>query len=250
MIPVYLCDDEPSVRRAVRSELEKEILISGYDMEVVCDTGSPEELLEAVRENGKRGIYFLDVDLQDGNYTGFTLGQEIRREDARGFLIYVTAFGELAFETFRYKLEALDYIVKDDPEEMFRGIRRCLNVITERVQNEQEEDRPYFTVKFMDTVRHIPVDDILYFETGGKSHRIILHGIKGNIDFTGSIRDLQKSLGKQFLRVHRAYLANVRHIRELDVRDKKVVFTNGEECFFSRKVKKELVRLLDLDFQT
>lgn len=102
----------------------------------------------------------------------------------------------------------------------------------------------------MDTVRHISVDDILYFETGGKSHRIILHGIKGNMDFTGSIRDLQKSLGGQFLRVHRAYLANVRHIRELDIRDKKVVFTNGEECLFSRKVKNDLVRLLDLDLQT
>ena len=113
----------------------------------------------------------------------------------------------------------------------------------------------FFTVKFMDTVRHIPVDDILYFETGGKSHRIILHGKKGNMDFTGSIRDLQKSLGGQFLRVHRAYLANVRHIRELDIReldirDKKVVFTNGEECLFSRKVKNDLVRLLDLDLQT
>ena len=106
MIPVYLCDDEPSVRRAVRSELEKEILISGYDMEVVCDPGSPRKLLDAARENGKRGIYFLDVDLKDGKYTGFTLGQEIRREDTRGFLVYVTAFGELAFETFRYKLEA------------------------------------------------------------------------------------------------------------------------------------------------
>ena len=250
MIPIYLCDDEPAVRRGIRTELEKEILISGYDMEVVCDTGDPEELLDAVRRNGKRGIYFLDVDLKDGRYTGFTLGQEVRKEDPRGFLVYVTAFGELAFETFRYKLEALDYIVKADPEEMFRGIRRCLNVITERVQNEQGEERPYFTVKFMDTVRHIPVDDILYFETGGKSHRIILHGKKGNMDFTGSICDLQKSLGGQFLRVHRAYLANVRHIRELDIRDKKVVFTHGEECLFSRKVKNDLVRLLDLDLQT
>ena len=122
MIPIYLCDDEPAVRRGIRTELEKEILISGYDMEVVCDTGDPEELLDAVRRNGKRGIYFLDVDLKDGRYTGFTLGQEVRKEDPRGFLVYVTAFGELAFETFRYKLEALDYIVKADPEEMFRGM--------------------------------------------------------------------------------------------------------------------------------
>lgn len=245
MIPIYLCDDEPAVRRAVREELEKEILISDCDMEIVCDTGSPEELLDAVRKNGKRGIYFLDVDLKDGKYTGFTLGQEIRKEDTRGFLIYVTAYGELAFETFRYKLEALDYIVKDNPEEMFRGIRRCLNVITERTMNERDEERQYFTVKFMDTVRHVPVDEILYFETGEQSHRIILHGMKGRMDFTGSMKELQKSLGEQFLRVHRAYLANVRQIRALDIKEKKIVFANGEECLFSRQVKKHLLNLLE-----
>ncbi len=243
MIPIYLCDDDPNVRRAMRDELEKEILISGYDMKVVCDAGTPDELLSAVRENGKRGICFLDVDLKDAKYTGFTLGQEVRKEDPRGFLIYVTAYGELAFETFRYKLEAMDYIVKDDPAEMFRGIRRCLKVAAERMADEREENREYFTVKFMDTVRHIPIDEILYFETGAKSHRIILHGTKGTMDFTGSIRELQKSLGGQFLRVHRAYLANVRQIREIDMREKKVVFANGDACLFSRQIKNRLLSL-------
>ena len=31
MIPIYLCDDAPGIRREIRRELEKEILISGYD---------------------------------------------------------------------------------------------------------------------------------------------------------------------------------------------------------------------------
>ena len=239
MVPIYLCDDEPGIRR----EIEKEILISGYDMEIAAECAAPEDVLSSLQNNRRRGIYFLDVDLKNERYTGFTLGQAIRREDPRGFLIYVTAFRELAFETFRYQLEALDYIVKDDPEEMFAGIRRCLASVVERLQSEKEDSRKYFTVKFMDTVRHIPIDDILFFETGAKSHRIILHGLKERLDFTGSIQELQQDLGQQFLRIHRAYLANVNQIKYLDVKERKVIFSNGEACWFSRKAKQELLRL-------
>ena len=185
------------------------------------------------------------MDLKNERYTGFTLGQAIRKIDPRGFLIYVTAYGELAFDTFRYKLEALDYIVKEDRESMFRGIRKCLGVIRDRLKEERGEDRQYFTVKFMDTVRHIPVDEILYFETGGKSHRIILHGLKENMDFTGSIQELQKNLSGKFVRVHRSYLANVRMVKLLDTKEKKIVFINGETCPFSRKVKYELIQWIN-----
>ena len=243
MVPIYLCDDEPGIRRAISREIEKEILISGYDMEIAAECAAPEDVLSSLQNNRRRGIYFLDVDLKNERYTGFTLGQAIRREDPRGFLIYVTAFRELAFETFRYQLEALDYIVKDDPEEMFAGIRRCLASVVERLQSEKEDSRKYFTVKFMDTVRHIPIDDILFFETGAKSHRIILHGLKERLDFTGSIQELQQDLGQQFLRIHRAYLANVNQIKYLDVKERKVIFSNGEACWFSRKAKQELLRL-------
>ena len=97
MVPIYLCDDDPQIRAAIRRELEKEILIKGYDMKVAAACAGPEELLEALGKIGQRGIYFLDVDLKHEQYTGFTLGQAIRKMDPRGFLIYVTALGELAF---------------------------------------------------------------------------------------------------------------------------------------------------------
>ena len=126
---------------------------------------------------------------------------------------------------------------------MFAGIRRCLASVVERLQSEKEDGRNYFTVKFMDTVRHIPIDEILFFETGAKSHRIILHGLKERFDFTGSIQELQQELGQQFLRIHRAYLANVNQIKYLDVKERKVIFSNGEACWFSRKAKQELLRL-------
>ena len=64
MLPVYICEDEENIRGIQRECLEKQIMIEGYDMEIVLCSGSPLEILETVREAPGRGIYFLDVELK------------------------------------------------------------------------------------------------------------------------------------------------------------------------------------------
>ena len=244
MLPVYICEDDAVLRAAQRGFLERQILIEGLDMEVVLCSGHPEELLQAVEASSGRGIYFLDVELKGESMDGFSLGQEIRKLDSRGFIIYVTAFADLAFETFRYHLEALDYIVKGDTERMYAGIRHCLKVITERMCEENKQERSFFSVKVMDVVKHIPVDEIMFFETAGRTHRIELHGKNDRIDFIGSIRELEKELGERFLRVHRAYLVNMAQIAQLDLKNREILMQNGERCLFSRKMKELLLEKL------
>ncbi len=236
MLPVFICEDEERIREAEREYIEKQLLIEGYDMKTAVCTGSPEELLEAL-SGEQRGIYFLDVELKGASMDGFELGQQIRKKDARGFLIYVTAFQDLAFETFRYHLEALDYIVKGNPRKMQEGIRHCLEVITERMCREKGEEREFFSVKIMDIVKHVPVDEIVFFETAGRTHRIELHAVNDRMDFIGSMQELEEKL----LRVHRAYLVNVDQIAELDLKGREIRMKNGEKCMFSRNMKGALL---------
>lgn len=246
MLPVFICEDDEQIREAERIYLEKQILIKGYDMEIVLCTGNPEELLQVLSDKTRRGVYFLDVELKGCSMDGFTLGQEIRKRDTRGFLIYVTAFRELAFETFRYHLEALDYIWKQNTEQMYAGISRCLNVITERMQKEQGKQREYFTVKTLDTIRHIPIDQILYFATSKRTHRIELHAIQDRLDFIGRMQELEQELGQRFLRVHRAYLVNVEHIAQVDLKRREIVLKNKERCMFSRSSKNKLLEAVSI----
>lgn len=241
MLPIYICEDEPQVRGAQRAYLEKQILIEGYDMEIVECTGQPEKILEKISQNPGRGIYFLDVDLKGASMDGFALGQEIRKRDTRGFLIYVTAFQDLAFETFRYHLEVLDYICKQDAQEMYAGISRCLQVITERMRGERDTQREYFTVKILDVVRHIPIEEILYFSTAERTHRIELHAEQDRMDFIGSMQELERELRPRFLRIHRAYLVQVSWIAQVDLGRREVVLKNGERCMFSKKRRQELL---------
>ena len=241
MLPVYICEDNAQVRRAQEEFIEKQILMEGYDMEIVLCSGHPREIIQAVKESPGRGIYFLDIELVGEPMDGFGLGQEIRKLDSRGFLIYVTAFPDLAFETFRYHLEALDYIVKGNQDKMQEGIRHCLKVITERMQKEKGEEREFFSVKVMDVVKHIPVDEIVFFETAGRTHRIELHGENDRIDFIGSMQELEEQLGERFLRVHRAYLVNVEQIAQLNLKGREILMKNGEKCMFSRGMKGALL---------
>lgn len=247
MLPIYICEDDAAVLLALEEFLRKLILIEEYDMEIALCSGHPEEIIQAVKKRPVRGIYFLDVELKGESMDGFALGQQIRKLDARGFLVYVTAFRNLAFETFRYHLEALDYIVKDegllreDALPMYEGIRRSLGVITERMRREKGEEREVFTVKVMDVVKHIPVDEIMFFETTGRTHRIELHGRQDRIDFIGSMQSLEEELGSRFLRVHRSYLVNMEQILELDLKHREIRMKNGEKCLFSRNVKAKLL---------
>ncbi len=241
MLPVYICEDEENIRLLQKEYLERQIMIEEYDMEIAVCSSRPQEILEALRLSPRRGIYFLDVELKGETMDGFTLGQEIRKLDPRGFIIYVTAYKNLAFETFRYHLEALDYIVKESMEKMKEGLKHSLLVITERMRAEQGEQRDFFSVKVMDVIKHVPVDEIMFFEATARTHRIALHGVNDWFDFIGSLKDLETQLGDRFLRTHRAYLVNVEQIVELDLKGRELRMKNGERCLFSKNVKRALL---------
>ena len=109
------------------------------------------------------------------------------------------------------------------------------------MRKETGEEREFFSVKVMDVVKHIPVDEIVFFETAGRTHRIELHGLNDRIDFIGSMQELEEKLGEKFLRVHRAYLVNVEQIAQLDLKGREILMKNGEKCMFSRGMKGALL---------
>lgn len=243
MLPIYICEDDEQIRNRERIWLEKLILIEAWDMEIALCTGRPEELLTCLSKDMRQGIYFLDVELKGESMDGFQLGQEIRKMDARGFLIYVTAFPDLAFETFRYHLEALDYICKQNEEKMYTGLSHCLKVIGERVSKEKGQQQEYFTVKTLDLVRHIPLKEIMYFATSERTHRIELHARQERLDFIGSIQEIEERLQSQFIRVHRAYLIRKDQIAQVNLKTREIILKNGEHCPFSRNMRRELSAL-------
>ncbi|MGH2251757.1 response regulator, partial [Enterococcus faecalis] len=108
-------------------------------------------------------LYFFDVDLQH-ELSGIALAYEIRKIDNIGKIIFVTTHSEMSYLTFTYKIEAMDYIIKDIPEEIDRRVRECIKVAHERYLSDIVSNKvKFFKVKVGDTIRSIPYDEIMFF---------------------------------------------------------------------------------------
>lgn len=237
MIHIYICDDDAAVLHQIKTALEWKILVENYDMEVTRAAPTAWELLDAVVDRS-RSVYFLDVDLKDGAWDGFTLGRELRQRDPHGTLVYITSYGDLAWKTFQYHLEAFDYIVKE-PERTGPSAARCLEAIHARLLDERRDPVEVFSLRVGNETRHVPLADILFFETAPKPHHVFLHTADSRIDFVGSLNELEKELGGRFIRVHRAYLAAADKIEAVFWKEGKVR-VGGRECLLSRAGKAKL----------
>lgn len=240
MVPVYICDDNLEAKKYLARVVENIIMIQGYDMKMVLAAGDPEEVLAHKEQYPGRAVYFLDVDLQNEQYNGFTLAKRIRELDPRGYLVFVTTHEEMIYETFRFRLEAMNYLIKDEPAKLNMQIRECLDEINRLISCENRGQGSYYTVKAGEGSYQVPLEDIIYFETTGANHRIILHAKNRVLEFRGYLNTIEEEVGSGFLKVHRSYLIQLDKIEQIHYAEQKVIMNDGSICLLSRKGKRML----------
>lgn len=77
-------------------------------------------------------------------------------------------------------------------------VQKCLESIQERMQAQQPGQGSYCTVKILDTVRHIPVENILYLEAVGIRHTLRMHLDDELLEFNSSLDHFTQQLGDGF----------------------------------------------------
>ena len=244
MLHVLICDDDPNHRANMEAIITKHIATEDVKMELIVSASGPEEVLEYLEKHpDKHGLYFLDVDLQH-EIDGITLGAKIRETDPLAKIVFVTTHEELAYLTFRQKVEAMDYIVKNCPEDVETRTRECVLGAYKRYMQKKDAEPKYFMINTHGTLQKIPHDDILFFETHPRiSERMILHMEDKEIDFRGIISKIE-SLVPEFYRCHKSFLVNPRQIVRVDKVTKEAIMVDGSRVHVAAKKASELVGML------
>lgn len=237
MLNIFVCEDQIAQRKTIVQTIQNTVLIEELDMRLVLDTGDPYVLLEEVKTSRNTGIYFLDIDL-NSSINGMKLAQQIRMYDPRGFIIFVTAHSELSYMTFQYRVEAMDFIIKDNPAEAKVKIRECLLKAMERYMLQTNKIQKVYTIEAGGRKISVDYKDILFFETSSNIHKVILHGKDRQIEFSGTIKELARTLDGSFVRCHRSFLVNKSNIKEVDAKNRIIYFANGETCLMSIRMMK------------
>jgi len=239
MLDIFVCEDNAAQRRTVVNIIQNTVLIEELDMQLTLDTGDPYMLLEKVKISQNTGIYFLDIDL-NSNMNGMKLAQQIRLYDPRGFIIFITAHSELSYMTFQYRVEAMDFVLKDNPAEAKVKLRECLLHAMERHTLQTNKTHKVYTLEVGGRKISVDYEDILFFETSSNIHKVILHAKDHQIEFPSTLKELTGVLDSNFVRCHRAFLVNKNNIKEADTKNRIIHFANGETCLMSTRMMKGL----------
>ena len=239
-IRALIIDDEPLARRSVRRFLDK-----GAGIEVIGECGDGDSAVEAIREK-RPDLVFLDVQMPE--MTGFDVIRKIGPE-AMPVTVFVTAYDRYAVRAF--DANAIDYLLKPFGKERFdRALKRAkerlagklnlndLRVVLASFEHDQGQeiyvDR--LTVAENGRILLINVKDIDWIAACGNYAQ--LHTGRRTYEIRQTLTYLEAKLNpREFLRIHRSTIVNVRRIREIQPWFRGhhlVILQSGQELRMSR----------------
>ncbi len=239
MLKVVVCEDNKEQRERLSKIIENITLIENYDIELGLVTKDPNELINYIENNDLSGLYFLDIDLK-AEINGIQLATKIRKYDPRGFIVFITTHAEMSYLTFIYKVEAMDYIIKDNYNNISERIHQCIEDANTKYSAKSTELQKIFSIKSEDKIVNIEYRKILFFETSPKIHKVIVHAVDRQIEFYAKMKEIEERLDDRFYRCHKSFIVNKENIREIDLNNRCIYMTNGEQCLISTRLMKGL----------
>lgn len=228
---IAIVDDESAILENIRKCVENEITLQ--DEVNIFTYTQAKDFLQEMRQGSEFDILVSDIDMPDMG--GLELGRRVQEESSGIYLVFLTAYLEYAAES--YRLEAYQYILKEDMEKRLPPILRQL---IDRVKREKRQFRMVGTPTSKVRVYY---RDIIYIvkEKGAKYIcYITVHGIyKERI----SLKKLNGELtGDEFILIERGHILNVSHIASM--KDGMVQMDNGVKIFVNRisikKIKEQI----------
>ncbi len=237
-IKILIVDDEPLAR-----EIIKEYLSKRDDIELVGECENGFECIKFLKENS---IDLLFLDIQMPKINGFEMLEVL---DTYPEVIFSTAFDQHAIQAF--EKNAIDYLLKPYSKERFN---QALEKAIIRIHGAQKIPLHSLSEQLSKTIERIivrsgskiiliPVDDIFYFESN--DDYVLIHTKTGRFIKDQTMKFLENNLPKKnFIRVHRGFIANINAIKSIEAYSKDsyiALMENGEKIRISpegyRKIK-------------
>lgn len=247
MLPIYICEDNSVQLSYFEKIIHNYLLMEEPDMEIVCATASPEEILKVQSRFHGIGLYFLDIEL-NSDMDGFGLAEEIRKKDPRGYIVFITTHSELSYLSFERHVEAMDYILKDHPDQLPLRIIECVKKALALSLNPRNDTQKTLSFKTGSRQIHVPINDIYCIKTSYNEHKLVLLTAYAAYEFYGTLQSLLSKLDDSFYLCHKSCIVNLRYIKEIDKSTYSIKLKNGQSCPLSTRnyftVKKRLQSLL------
>jgi two-component system, LytTR family, response regulator LytT len=193
-----------------------ELLESSGLAEVVGAVGGLEEAKQALAGEPPAvlvDVAFVDVQLEGPpGETGLSLVRSMAGVGRAPMFVLATAYEEHALEAF--DLGVVDYLLKPFSDER---VVQCLKRLHQRASTATvaaPEGPPRIVARRKRSLVFLQPEEIWAFEAADRL--TFVHTLHGKFDIDLSLAAVESSFGRAFVRVHRNWLVNATHIKELE----------------------------------
>ena len=228
MFRVAFCDDDKAFIKPFGDAVGEALKRCGITSDI-SSFSSAAFMLEVHRAEPFDAV-FLDIDMPDVN--GFSAAKEIAAAYPACLIVFVTSHNELVYDSFEFR--PMNFIVKQEREVMLPKLERVIRQLAdELVQNEkivlENSERGRFSVG---------LSEIVYIESS--DHDVLYHIV--GLDEPQRVRAKlsqteQEYSARDFVRIHKKYLVNLRYVFNIDLTRECVILKTGIELPMGRSCK-------------
>jgi len=160
---IAICEDDVFHRELLLHAVKSYALFQAPSIEITLCTNHPQALLQQIQST-QIDCYLLDIELNN-TINGLEIARIIRERDPLAQIIFITTHADCLTLTFKYKLAALDFIVKDSPQQIKSSVKEALQAaFTKYKQLGQTDSTKWFQITVGEKVKNINMTDIYFFE--------------------------------------------------------------------------------------
>lgn len=207
---ILVVDDETLARERLKlllDELE--------DCQLVGEASNGQQALE-LSQQLQPDVVLLDVRMP--GLSGIDVARHFNSLESPPAVIFATAYDEYAVEAF--EAEAIGYLLKPvRKEKLARALRHAGRISDSRLRqllqaSGQEQRRSQICARLGESLRLIPVTDILYFVADQKFTTV--RHVNGSELIDEPLKDLSNEFGDDFIRIHRNALVAEKAIEKIE----------------------------------
>ncbi|MCL6471528.1 MAG: response regulator [Firmicutes bacterium] len=213
-LKTLIVDDEAPARLELRYLLDKI-----PNVQVIGEATNATEAMELIKALNYDLIF---MDIQMPGLSGLEVVAALKQLPNMPAVVFVTAYSEHAVKAF--ELDAVDYLVKPiDEDRLARAVTKVEKLLSSQqaITSKPEQtieksliDIDRIPVESRGKTLLLPIKDIVYISS--RNDIVFVHTVDSTYITRFTLKTLEERLqSKSFLRVHRGYIVNLRHVIEI-----------------------------------
>ncbi len=169
-----------------------------------------EDLSAALKSGITYDLILMDIEWDQSTENGIQFAAQYNLLSPQTQFIFVTAYNDkFSQKIFWETINLCGYLVKPVQKE---NLEKLLDKVRDKIFSSEA-----LMVQHGGTTEKIPSSQIRYLES--KAHQIVIHTLSGEVTIYEKLDVYEKRLHKDFVRIHKSFLVNMRYIRRIEMKE-------------------------------